>query len=138
MAYKVGHAVDLDSDIVVSATVHPGNAADTATVIDTAIDAAVNAEQAGAEKDVQAIVADKGHNSLKVEGDRQRVAGRFLLTGSTNVLLMPQVADSLAGRVGSIRLHPMAQCEIQRRKPRLLHALMHGDIKIRSSPRLAG
>lgn len=66
MAYKVEHAVDLDSDIVVSATVHPGNAPDTATVIDTAIDAAVNAEQAGAEQDVQAIVADKGYHSMKV------------------------------------------------------------------------
>ena len=48
MAYKAEHAVDLDTDIVVSATVHPGNAPDTATVIDTAIDAAVNVEQAGA------------------------------------------------------------------------------------------
>ena len=46
--------------------VQPGNAPDTATVIDTAIDAAVNAEQAGAEKDVQAIVADKGYHSTKV------------------------------------------------------------------------
>jgi predicted AAA+ superfamily ATPase len=73
---------------------------------------------------------------LKVEVDRHRVPGRFLLTGSTNVLLMPQVADSLAGRMGSIRLHPMAQCEIERREPRFLHALMHGDFKIRSSPRL--
>ena len=37
MAYKAEHAVDLDTDIVVAATVHPGTAADTATVIDTAI-----------------------------------------------------------------------------------------------------
>jgi len=66
MAYKVEHAVDLDSDIVISATVHPGNAPDTATIIDTAIDAAVNAEQAGIEGDVQAIVADKGYHSMKV------------------------------------------------------------------------
>ena len=39
MAYKAEHAVDLDSDIVVAATVHPGNAPDTQTIIDTAIDA---------------------------------------------------------------------------------------------------
>ena len=66
MAYKAEHAVDLDTDIVVAATVHPGNAPDTQTIIDTAIDAAVNAEQAGVENDLQAIVADKGYHSTKV------------------------------------------------------------------------
>jgi predicted AAA+ superfamily ATPase len=73
---------------------------------------------------------------LKIEVDRRRVPGRFLLTGSANVLLLPKVADSLAGRMGSIRLHPMAQCEIERREPKFLRALMQGDFKIRSSPRL--
>jgi hypothetical protein len=66
MAYKAEHAVDLDTDIVVAATVHPGNAPDTQTIIDAAIDAAVNAEQAGVENDLQAIVADKGYHSTKV------------------------------------------------------------------------
>ena len=66
MAYKAEHAVDLDTDIVVSATVHTGVTPDTATIIDTAIDAAVNAEQAGADKEIQAIVADKGYHSTKV------------------------------------------------------------------------
>jgi hypothetical protein len=66
MAYKAEHAVDLDTDIVVAATVHPGNAPDPQTIIDTAIDAAVNAEQAGVENDLQAIVADKGYHSTKV------------------------------------------------------------------------
>lgn len=66
MAYKVEHAVDLDTDIVVAATVHTGTAPDTATVIDTAIDAAVNAEQAGSDSEIEAIVADKGYHSTKV------------------------------------------------------------------------
>ena len=39
-------------------------------------------------------------------------AGRFILTGSANVLLVPKLADSLAGRMGILRLHPLAQCEI--------------------------
>ena len=73
---------------------------------------------------------------LKVEVDRRRTPGRFLLTGSTNVLLLPRMADSLAGRMGSIRLHPMAQCEIERRQPKLLGAIMRGDFKMRSSRRL--
>ena len=66
LAYKAEHAVDLESDLIVSATVHPGNAADTATVIDTAIDAAVNLEAADCENEVEAIVADKGYHSTKV------------------------------------------------------------------------
>ena len=66
LAYKAEHAVDLESDLIVSATVHPGNAADTATVIDTAIDAAVNLGEAGCENEVEAIVADKGYHSTKV------------------------------------------------------------------------
>jgi len=66
LAYKAEHAVDLESDLIVSATVHPGNAADTATVIDTAIDAAVNLEEAGCENEVEAIVADKGYHSTQV------------------------------------------------------------------------
>ena len=66
MAYKAEHAVDLDSDLIVSATVHPGNAADTATVVDTAMDAAANLEEAGCENDVKAIIADKGYHSTKV------------------------------------------------------------------------
>ena len=73
---------------------------------------------------------------LKVEVDRRRVPGRFLLTGSTDVLLVPRVADSLAGRMGSIRLHPMAQCELARRAPRFLEAILKGDFKIRTTPRL--
>jgi hypothetical protein len=63
MGYKAEHAVDLGTDIVVAVNVQPGNAPDTATIIDTAIDAAVNAEQAGVETDVKAIVADKGYHS---------------------------------------------------------------------------
>lgn len=66
MAYKAEHAVDLDTDIVVAATVHPGTAADTATVINTAIDAAVNLDQSDCENTINALVADKGYHSTKV------------------------------------------------------------------------
>ena len=36
--------------------------------------------------------------ALKSAVDRQRTPGWFLFTGSANVLLLPQLADSLAGR----------------------------------------
>lgn len=50
--------------------------------------------------------------ALKIEVDRRRVPGRFLLTGSTNILLVPALSDSLAGRMEIVHLHPLAQCEI--------------------------
>src|SRR6476646_9856303 len=37
--------------------------------------------------------------ALKASVDRDRRPGRFLLTGSANVLTLPRVADSLAGRM---------------------------------------
>jgi len=44
----------------------PSNAPDTQTIVDTSIDAALSAEQAGVENDLQAIVADKCYHSTKV------------------------------------------------------------------------
>ena len=43
--------------------------------------------------------------------DRQRTAGRFLLTGSANLLLMKQVSESLAGRASYLTLWPMTRGE---------------------------
>jgi predicted AAA+ superfamily ATPase len=74
--------------------------------------------------------------ALKVAVDRHRVPGRFLLTGSANVLLVPTLADSLAGRMGILRLHPFAQCELARRVPRFLDALFDGRFPTRVSERL--
>ena len=36
--------------------------------------------------------------AIKADVDRRRQAGRFLLTGSANLLLMERVAETLAGR----------------------------------------
>lgn len=74
--------------------------------------------------------------ALKVVVDRRRVPGRFLLTGSANVLLVPTLADSLAGRMGILRLHPFAQCELARRAPRFLDALCAGRFPTRLAERL--
>ncbi|MBM9511884.1 AAA family ATPase [Desulfobulbus marinus] len=50
--------------------------------------------------------------SLKAEVDRRRDPGRFILTGSANVLLVPRLGDSLAGRMEILRLHPLSQAEL--------------------------
>ncbi len=67
--------------------------------------------------------------TIKAAVDRRRVPGRFLLTGSANVLLLPALADSLAGRMAILRLHPLAQCELAGTRPRLLDALFAGTLR---------
>jgi len=73
---------------------------------------------------------------IKVDVDRARVPGRFLLTGSTDILLLPGLSDSLAGRIGVLRLHPFAQCEIERKPPTLLNAIRSGDFRLQRGVRL--
>ena len=74
--------------------------------------------------------------ALKMAIDARRVPGRFLLTGSANVLLVPRIAESLAGRMGILQLHPLAQCELGGRKSRFLEALFSGSFKMRKTGRL--
>jgi predicted AAA+ superfamily ATPase len=51
--------------------------------------------------------------AVKRSVDQQRRAGQFVLTGSANLLLMHQVADTLAGRAGYLTLWPMTRREQQ-------------------------
>jgi len=62
--------------------------------------------------------------ALKVAVDRRRQAGRFLLTGSANVLAVPRVADSLAGRMELLTLYPLSQGEMQGRREGFLDAVL--------------
>ncbi|MFN3285492.1 MAG: ATP-binding protein [bacterium] len=49
--------------------------------------------------------------AVKRAVDRQPVPGRFVLTGSANLLLMRRVSESLAGRAGYLVLWPMTRRE---------------------------
>lgn len=71
---------------------------------------------------------------IKAWIDRKREPGSFLLTGSANVLLLPKMADSLAGRMEVVDLFPLAQAEIEgavsNLVDRLFDAEFHpGDLK---------
>ena len=55
--------------------------------------------------------------AIKESVDNDPRPGRFLLTGSSNLMTLPRVADSLAGRMETVRLLPLAQSEILGRKP---------------------
>ena len=50
--------------------------------------------------------------AIKESVDNDPRPGRFLLTGSSNLMTLPRVADSLAGRMETVRLLPLAQSEI--------------------------
>lgn len=54
--------------------------------------------------------------AIKADVDRHRQPGRFLLTGSTNVLLVPHLSESLAGRMEIQSLWPFSQGELAGRK----------------------
>jgi len=50
--------------------------------------------------------------AIKKSVDENRRPGRFLLTGSANLMAMPTVADSLAGRMETLTLLPLSQSEL--------------------------
>ena len=51
--------------------------------------------------------------AIKKSVDEDRRPGRFLLTGSANLMALPLVADSLAGRMETLSLLPLSQTEIE-------------------------
>lgn len=74
--------------------------------------------------------------ALKSAVDHGRSPGRFLLTGSANVLFLPRLADSLAGRMEIVRLHPLAQAELSGNRSTFLDLLISREFKTRRWSRL--
>jgi hypothetical protein len=72
--------------------------------------------------------------AIKMAVDEDRRPGRFLLTGSANLLLLPSVSESLAGRVELVRLYPLTEAEKERAPGRLLATLLAGTLKGRIRP----
>jgi uncharacterized protein len=71
---------------------------------------------------------------IKASVDNNRKPGRFLLTGSANVLMLPKVADSLAGRIAILNLYPLSQLELEGGKQTFLDRLFHEKPVVSSSP----
>ena len=72
---------------------------------------------------------------IKHAVDRDRRPGRFLLTGSANLLLTPAVTESLAGRMEIVQLHPLTESEKERRPGGILNALLAGALEPGIRPR---
>ena len=78
-------------------------------------------------------------SSIKMSVDNNRKPGRFILAGSANVLLLPKLSDSLAGRMGILRLHPLAQAELNGAKTGFLEDLFTtGPGATTQAPRVEG
>ena len=66
--------------------------------------------------------------AIKKSVDEDRRPGRFLLTGSANLMALPTVADSLAGRMETLLLLPLSQSEIEGQSANWLDCVFSGRI----------
>ena len=66
--------------------------------------------------------------AIKTAVDTDPRPGRFLLTGSANLMTVPRVADSLAGRMKIVRLLPLAQAELQGKPSAFLETVFEGQV----------
>jgi len=95
-----------------------------------------------ASSDPDAFVADLGgpvaldevqrapglFRALKASVDRDRRPGRFLLTGSAQALLLPRLAEMLAGRMEVVTLWPLSQAEIEGNSENFVERLFGGKL----------
>ena len=65
--------------------------------------------------------------AIKQSVDLDTRPGRFLLTGSANVMALPTVGDSLAGRIEIVTLLPLAQAEITAAPGRFIERVFAGE-----------
>ena len=104
------------------------------TLDDDTVLAGVRADPAGFLRSLDRAVIDEVQRApellraMKRSVDEDRRPGRFLLTGSANVLALPKVSESLAGRMEAVSLLPLSQVEVRGAKPAFLKAAFAGRI----------
>ena len=67
---------------------------------------------------------------IKMAVDRNKRAGAFVLTGSANVLALPKLADSLAGRLQIVTLWPLSQGEIEGEKENFIDWVFDEEFRL--------
>lgn len=96
------------------------------TLDDAGCLAAARADPQGFVRQIDRAVIDEVQRApelllaLKLAIDQDRRPGRFLLTGSANVMSLPTIADSLAGRIEVHTLLPLSNAEIDGRTPNFI------------------
>ena len=63
LAYKAEHVIDLDTEVVLAASIRPADHADVDTMVDSVIEAQVNLNEAGVDVEIEEAVADKGYHA---------------------------------------------------------------------------
>ena len=105
------------------------------TLDDQTVLAAAQSDPAGFIRGLDKAIIDEVQRApdlllaIKKTIDEDYRPGRFLLTGSANVLTLPRVADSLAGRMETIRMLPLASAEIEGRLPTFMERLFDGKLQ---------
>jgi predicted AAA+ superfamily ATPase len=67
--------------------------------------------------------------AIKLVVDRDRRPGRFIVTGSANLLQLPALSESLAGRMQILHLHPLTAAEQARQPGAFLRTFLDGKLK---------
>lgn len=66
-------------------------------------------------------------HEIKAFVDESRELRQYLLSGSSNYKTMPSIHESMAGRLGEVRLRPMTEGEIQEQPPRFIDRLFNEE-----------
>jgi predicted AAA+ superfamily ATPase len=109
---------------------------------DTVLEAARN-DPAGFVRGFDLVTIDEVQRApellraIKRSVDSDRRAGRFLLTGSANILTLPQVSESLAGRMEIVNLMPISRAEILGKEPTFLKTAFNGKL-VKPGPDIFG
>jgi uncharacterized protein len=104
------------------------------TLDDDTVLAAARGDPAGFIRGLDRAIIDEVQRApeilraIKQSVDDDRRPGRFLLTGSANVLTLPRVSESLAGRIEVVSLLPLSQSELRGAKPTFLQRAFAGKI----------
>jgi predicted AAA+ superfamily ATPase len=111
------------------------------TLDDATILAAAREDPAGFLSDLEGpVILDEVQRApallpaIKIAVDRDRRPGRFLLTGSADVLLLPRLAESLAGRMEILTLWPFSQGEIHGRRERFVDRMFARSPGFKADP----
>lgn len=117
-----------------------GNRVPYFTLDDDAILRAVSADPVGFVRDLDFAVIDEVQReprlvrAIKQSVDEDLRPGRFLLTGSANLMTLPRVADDLVGRVEPVVLLPLSQAELRGRRSTFLESVFAGKAPRDSDP----
>jgi len=69
-------------------------------------------------------------SAIKLAVDNDRQPGRFLITGSANVLNLPRVSESLAGRMEIFQLQPLSQGELENKQEDFIDFIFNRQVHL--------